>query len=133
MTLRKFLELKAKQRKYGEYTNFTFTVAKSVKDDNTPFYHDWFRQTPVRDIKEWLDGTSIDKYIVINPDSMPIDITGNWCNWYKRGDLVCCIVTTIEDLELQMKDKDQLARMIKYYNKLAIEHFPNNVELYFEV
>lgn len=131
MTLRKFLELKAQQKKYGEYQQFTFTIAKSVKDSNTPFYHNEFRQTPIRDIKEWLDGTSIDKYIVINPDSMPIDITGNWCNWYKSGRLICCIVTTIEDLELQLKDKDQLARMIKHYNKLAIEHFPDNVELYF--
>lgn len=133
MTLRKFLELKAKQRKYGEYSNFTFTIMKSVKDDNTPFYHDEFRQTPIRDIKEWLDGTAIDKYIVITPNSMPIDITGCWCNWYKRGDLICCIVTTIEDLKLHYGDGKQLKDTIEYYNKKVFEHFGDNAELYFEV
>lgn len=131
MTLREFLEHKAKTAKYGKRTDFTFTIMKAVKDDNTPFYHDEFYQTPIRIISDWLNGTSIDNYIVITPDSMPIDITGCWCNWYKKGHLLCCIVTTIEALELKYKGK-QLQDVIDYYNIKAIKHF-DNLEYDFEV
>ena len=132
MNLRRFLELKSENTKRKEYTQFTFTVMKAVKDEPTPFYHFEYYQTPIRDIKDWLEGSAIENYIIVTPDSMPIDITGCWCNWYKRGELVCCIVTTVEALELKYKDKDQLKRILESYDKNAKDHF-DDVSLYFEV
>ncbi len=125
MTLRQFLELKRKQK--GLYFDFTFTIMKSVKDDNTPFYHDEYYQTPIRMIHEWLDGSSIDKYIVIKPDSMPIDLTDVWCNWYKRKMLDCCIVTTIEDLKLHYGDNKQLKMMLEHYDNKVCKYLGNIV------
>lgn len=91
MTLNEFL-------KHFKGCTLTFTIAKAVKDENTPFHHEEYYQTPIRYIDEWNDWTKAKDYIVINPDSCPIDIIGNWQNQYNRGYLKCMIITTEKDL-----------------------------------
>ena len=77
MTLDEFLK-KVKR------DNYTFTIAKAVKDKHTPFYHNEFYQTPIRNIDEWFRWDGAKDYIVINPDACPIDITGTCQNWYNK-------------------------------------------------
>ena len=74
----------------------TFIIAKAVKDDYSPMYHTEYRTTPIRPVYEWLRFD--DRYVVLNTDHPPIDVTGNWGKWYKRGRLKCAVITTIEDL-----------------------------------
>ena len=116
MTLKEFLQ----QVKNGEYT---FTIARAVKDEETPFYHNEFRQTPIRYIDEWKRMKK--DYIVINPDSCPIDITGVWQNHYKRGFLNCAIITTEEDLCI-VYSKEQAKEMIEYYDEKVKEWLSKN-------
>ncbi len=111
MTLKEFLQ----KVKKGEYT---FTIAKAVKDEHTPFHHSEYYQTPIRYIDEWNDWAKAKDYIVINPDSCPIDVTGVWQNHYKRGFLYCAIITTEEDLRTKYGEK-QGNDMIEYYDKLV--------------
>ena len=98
--------------------DYTFTIAKAVKDD-APFYHDIFRQTPIRSKSEWIIGNLKD-YIVINPDSCPIDISGLWQRWYKSGRLNCAIITTEEDMYKHYSEK-QAKEMIEWYDKKVKE------------
>ena len=104
-----------KHFKSGE---FTFTIAKTVKDEHTPFYHNEFYQTPVRNIDEWFKWDGAKDYIVINPDSCPIDIAGNWQHWYKKGYLKCAIITTEKDLKTKYSEQ-QANDMIKWYDNLV--------------
>lgn len=103
--------------------DYTFTIAKAVKDDETPFYHNEFYQTPIRFIDEWID-SNLKDYIVINPDSCPIDISGTWQNWYKHGRLNCAIITTEKDLYAEYSEQ-QAQDMIEYYDKKIKEWLSN--------
>ena len=109
MKLREFLETKGKNERY------TFIIQKTVKDDATPFYHDEYKTTPIYTTWEWLQGTTTDKYIVIKADHPPIDVTGNWLNWYNMKDLSCCMITTEQDLLTHYGEK-QGKDMIEWYD-----------------
>lgn len=114
MKLREFLE------EAGRNGTYTLIVQKAVKDERSPFYHPEYRTTPVYSVWEWLQGTGIDKYIVIKRDHPPIDPTGAWLNWYNKNSLGCCMVTTEQDLITQYGEK-QGREMIEYYDRLVRE------------
>lgn len=110
MKLREFLQ------ENGRNIQYTLVIQKTVKDEHSPFYHDEYKTTPIYSTWEWLQSSCIDKYIVINRDHPPIDVTGCWLNWYNKGNLGCCVVTTEEDLILHYGEK-QGKDMIDYYDR----------------
>ena len=110
MKVKEWLESK------GENEQATFIITKAVKDDGSSFYHYEYRTTPIFCVWEWLQTNTAEKYIVINADHSPIDITNGWVNWYKIGHLHCAIITTEEDLYTEMS-KEQAERMITYYDE----------------
>ena len=110
MKVKEWLESK------GTSEQATFIIAKSVKDDNSPFYHKEYKTTPICYVWEWLKTQTAETYIIINADHSPIDITNGWVNWYKNGFLHCAIITTEEDLYREMS-KEQAERMIAWYDK----------------
>lgn len=95
----------------------TFIIMKAVKDDYSPMYHDEYKTTPIRPVYEWLQ-TDDDRYIVINPDHPPIDVTGNWGKWYGSSGLKCAIITTREDLYTIYGSK-QGEEMIEHYDEVC--------------
>lgn len=112
MRLRELLE------GYNENKQLTFIIAKAIKDEASPLYHFEYKTTPIRSIWEWKRGESADKYIVIKREHPPIDITGSWHNFYSRGDLLCCMVTTEEDMKLKYSEK-QAMEMIRWFDEEA--------------
>lgn len=107
-------------REYLEKTgteNATFIIQKCVKDEHSPFYNDEYKTTPVRCHHEWMQADGfIDTHIVIKADHPPVDVTGAWHNWYKKGHLRCAMVTTEADL-LTHYGEEQGRRMIAFYEK----------------
>ena len=97
----------------------TFTIAKAVKDERTPFYHNEFHQTPIRYVCDWKDGELMD-YIILNPSACPIDISGTWQNWFMRGSLANAIITTEKDLYTMYNEK-QAKETIEWYDKQVRE------------
>ena len=95
----------------------TFVVQKAVYDESIKGYTDEYRTTPIRTAGEWLDSTVADKYIVINADHPPIDVTGTWTARYKRGELACCVVTTEDELRKRYPNAEQAQQMIEWYEK----------------
>lgn len=91
----------------------TFIIAKAVKDDYSEMYHNEYRTTPIRPAYDWLN-VDEDRYIVLNTDHPPIDITGNWGKWYRSGRLKCAVITTKEDL-YKMYGGKQAEKMLSYY------------------
>ena len=100
----------------GENEQATFIIAKAVKNDYSPMYHNEYRTTPIRSVWEWLEGDTGEKYIVINADHAPIDISGGWTNWYKSGILHCAVITTEADLYTQYSET-QAKEMLEWYDK----------------
>ena len=100
----------------GKNDTATFIIAKAVKDDSSPFYNFEYRTTPIRTVWEWLEGDTGEKYIVIKADHPPIDVTGNWINHYKKGNLLCAMVTTEKDMFTKYSEK-QAEDMLDYYDK----------------
>lgn len=112
MTIREYL-----QKSQFNVADVTFIVQRAVKDENTPFYHDEYWTTPVRSVREWLEGEGfVDTHIVINADHPPIDVTGTWGNWYKMGRLRCVVVTTEEELIKHYGEK-QGKDMVAFYKR----------------
>lgn len=111
MTVREYLETLSNNE------NVTFVKMEAEKDDTSPFMNEVYKTTPVRTVWEWKEATSILDYIVVNKDHAPIDVTGNWSNWYKKGMLKCCMITTKETIYQLYPSKEQAERMIKYYEK----------------
>ena len=112
MKLREFLEIKRKNSKCVDYT---FTIVKVVKDDNTPFYHYEYYQTPVRALWEW-DKCRINDYIVINASACPIDITGAWQSRYNKGMLENVIIIKEQDLFTRYSE-NQAKDMLEWYDE----------------
>ena len=103
------------------YDGVTFIIASPVKRAKAPGYDTEYRTTPIWTASEWLRGTSVDNYLVINADHPPIDITGHWGNMYKRGHLHCAVLQTEADLILQYGE-EQGKRMIAYYKRNVKRH-----------
>lgn len=100
-----------------ETEDVTFVIVKVVKDENTPFYHEEYYQTPIRLVKTWLEATNNEEYIVVKKDTCPIDITGIWDGWYKRGRLKCCMIMKKSDLFVRYSES-QAKDMIAYYERI---------------
>lgn len=108
----KLLEFLSEQ---NENNLYTFTIANCVKESEhikTTVY----KQTPLNSIWEWMKGNIPNKYIVINVNHPPIDITGNWVKAYNKGWLKNCIITTEEDLILNYGE-EQGKQMVEYYDR----------------
>ena len=114
------MKLKEWLQSKGKYDNATFIIERIVKDDNTPFYHEEYRTTPIRTVEEWLGSTTAEKYIVIKADQAPLDISGNWTNWYKGGHLHCAVITTEEDVYTHYSET-QAKEMLEWYDKKVRE------------
>lgn len=112
MTVREYLQKQSKN------TQVTFIIAHAVKDENTPFNHYEYKTTPIFAVWEWQEkSTWYDRYIVVNADHPPIDITGGWVNWYKAGRLKCIVITTEEDIRANCGGEKQTQDMIAYYKR----------------
>lgn len=104
----------------------TFVIKKAVKDANSPFYHDEYETTSMCKTWEFTRETWLDRYIVVNPDHPPVDVTGHWVNAWKRGFLRCMMITTEEDLARHYKKPgDQYERMLEWYDKIAKGYLKN--------
>lgn len=107
MLVREYLkELKENQE-------VTFVIVKAVKDEETPFYHNQFYQTPIRLASEWMEGFD-DTYIVVKKDTCPIDINGIWDTWYEKSRIKCAMIMKKSELRKQYSGK-QAETMIEYY------------------
>lgn len=112
MTVREYLQ------KQGRDDQITFVIAHAVKDENTPFNHYEYRTTAICCAWEWLEkSTWYDRYLVVNDDHPPVDITGNWVRWYKNGHLKCAVITTEEDIRATCGGEEQTQRMIAFYKR----------------
>lgn len=109
MNLLEFLSTQNKNNLY------TFTIC-TCEEESEHVKTNVFRQTPLRAVWEWLEGDYLNKFIVINANHPPIDITGYWVTSYNQGHLKNCIITTEKDLIEEYGEK-QGREMIEYYNK----------------
>ena len=108
----KLLEFLSEQ---NENNLYTFTICE-CKRESTNLTNKIYRQTPLMTIWEWLKGDYLNKFIVINANHPPIDITGNWVKVYNKGWLKNCIITTEKDL-IEGYGEKQGKEMIEYYDK----------------
>ena len=104
-----------------ENDKVTFIIAEPLKEVLNSFNEYRYKTTPIRCVWEWLQGTfstgyTFEDYLVVNKDHPPIDITGNWVNWYNRDDLKCCMITKREDM-YKMYSEKQANDMIAWYEK----------------
>lgn len=121
MKVKEYLQLIGKTENSSD--SLTFVISRAVKDDNTPYYHEEYRTTPIRSIWEWCE-SDIMNYIVLNPTQPPIDwLTTGWNNRYKRGDLMSMLVIPKEDLYLiyPQKQADELIIFIDKKIKESIK------------
>ena len=101
-------------------TDVTFIIAKAVKDERSPMYHNEYRETSISQVWELKRSPWVDKYIVINANHPPIDITGSWVSKFNKGHLKCAIITTEQDLHT-LYCGEQAESMISYYDKTVRE------------
>lgn len=101
----------------GKNAEVTFIIVDVEKDEHSPFHHNIYKTTPIRCVWEWLESTSgLLDMLVVNKDCEPIDITGGWQNWYRKGALKCCMIESEESLRT-MYSKEQVEDMIRWYEK----------------
>ena len=115
MTVKEYLEATGKNK----HTNICFVIEKAVKDTHSPFYHEEYTQTPIRNAYEWLlDDCRIKDYIVLNGEQPPIcHITcKGWINHYSKGLLECMLITTEEDIRKHYS-KEQAEEMLEMYDR----------------
>ena len=105
-----------------DYKNVAFIKARARKDENTPFYHPEYQETPIRMVYEWKGG--ILDYIILNDAQTPIDwLSGsNWKNAFDRGELISLLVISAEDFELLYPDKGQRDGLIKSIDSQIAEN-----------
>lgn len=97
----------------------TFIIAKAVKDEHSPFYHEEYRTTPTRSSWEWLsEDCKIKDYLVLNGEQPPIEhiTTKSRLNHFNKGYLSCLLVTTEEDIKMRYSEK-QAKEMIDMYDR----------------
>lgn len=119
MKVREWLESKDK------FKSVTFIIQKAVKDEQHFMYHEEYRTTPIHTVEQWLQGKTADNYIIVGADHPPIDPTNcGWMNWYKKGHLLCAVITTEEDVFTHYSE-EQGKRMLEMYDKKAREVLAN--------
>ena len=98
MLVKEYLEIK----KIKEHQDITFIKAIPEKDERSPFYHCKYLTTPLMKVDEIIERKSyLLDYVILNDDQQPINwlCGANWSHWYKRGQLICMTVISIEDLQ----------------------------------
>jgi hypothetical protein len=122
MTVREYMEITGKT----DCDNFTFVIAKAVKDTNSPFYHEEYKTTPIRSAHEWLEESCKTKdYIVLNAKQPPVvwaSVTG-WMNWYNKGHLNCLLVSPKEEIVMHYGEVQgaEMIEMIDEYVRKQID------------
>ena len=89
----------------GQNDSATFVIAKAARWEGAPGHTFEYKTTPIRTVWEWLEGNTGEKYIVINANHPPIDVTGNWVRWYEKGRVLCAMITTEEDVRTIYSEK----------------------------
>lgn len=100
------------------FQNVTFIKAVARKDEHSPFYHEEYQTTPIRQAYEWQNSSIADFYI-LNHKQCPIDwLSGaRWKVQFDKGHLKSLLVISKEDIELLYSSK-QAAQMIEYIDEV---------------
>jgi hypothetical protein len=103
---------------FNENTSVTFIKAVARKDADTPFYHEEYQTTPIRQVYEWQNSPVMDFYI-LNHRQCPIDWLGGsqWANSFNKGHLISLLVISKEDIELLYSPK-QAAETIAHIDSI---------------
>lgn len=113
MTVREYLtHLKS-------YDDVTFIVTKAVRDENTPFYHPEYRDTPIRMRWEWemYDGAILDAIILNDRQPTITWLSGvDWSNAIKENRLKCLLVIAEEDL-IKLYNEKQAKELTEYIER----------------
>lgn len=107
--------------------NVTMIRVHSVKDENTPFYHSEYAETPIHSVSEWMGLKASNGIYVLNDEQSPIDwlCGANWGNAYRKGWLKCLLVADMKALTMQYS-KEQAKDMIDFCEKEIIKkHRPS--------
>lgn len=97
----------------------TFIVTRAVRDENTPFYHPEYRDTPIRMRWEWeMQDGAILEAIVLN-DRQPTITWLSGVDWniaIKENRLKCLLVIPPEDMS-KLYGKKQADGLIEYIER----------------
>lgn len=113
MTVREYL------KRFANEGSITFIKQITVKDEHTPFYHSEYQTSPINSAREWSQYEKVCDCLVINADHPPIDVTGMWGNWYKKGHLLCAMITTEAEL-IKLYGEEQGRRMVDHYKRTVL-------------
>lgn len=104
--------------KLGKNDDVTFIVARAVKDEHTPYYHEEYRTTPINPAWQWKD-SSLNECFILNDEQPPIDwLSGaKWIVPFKQGRLKSILVISEEDFALLYKSKEQRKRLIEFIDE----------------
>lgn len=97
----------------------TFIVARAVRDENTPFYHSEYRDTPIRMRWEWemYDGAILDAIILNDRQPTITWLSGvDWNIAIKENRLKCLLVIPPEDMS-KLYGKKQADGLIEYIER----------------
>lgn len=96
----------------------TFIITRAVKDDNTPFFHAEYRETPIWKAKDWLEciNENLLDAIILNDNHPAFHwLCGvDWNIHIKGGSLKCMLIIYPEDMDKLFPGKAQQASMIRY-------------------
>lgn len=123
MTVRQYLEL-LNIDVLNSYISMNFVITKVEGDEHTT--SKWYRSTPVRNVSEWLESGSLDKYIVLNTEQ-PVTywLSGvNWNGAIMNHRQMSLLVITEEEL-MKMYGKRQADGTIDFIDKKIKEDIEN--------
>lgn len=115
--------------RYNEYMDVTFIKVVARKDDNTPFYHEEYKTTPIRTIREWKHNTELMDSFILNDKQCPIDwLSGAlWSNHFYKGRLLSLLVVDKKNIEM-LFSPEQAARTIKFIDQFLTKKGDENNE-----
>ena len=96
--------------------DITLIVAKAIKDENTPRYHEAYLKTPIFTAREWGENERACERIILNDKAHSIDwLSGaNWERKINGGFLSCLLVISEEDFAKLLPSKEQRENIVKY-------------------
>lgn len=121
MRLKEFLEKQAEQLGYS--AEYTLIIRRTISNEGE-FPRTMYETTACHTISDWLFG-GVDEYIVIEQDQPPID--SNYLQWYLKGRVSCCIVTTEQDIIAFYGEKEGKKRIEQYENGKSESDNPDDV------
>jgi len=98
--------------------NVTFIIAEAQKDDNTPFYHPVYKDTPISKVGDCIKHGWYLELNVLNDHQMPIVwLSGaDWTNWIEKGVTTSFLAISDEDM-LLMFSEEQAQHTFDYIDK----------------